>query len=73
MIRSAIVLDSKCEEIVNSNNNFFFKLHLIQYLLLHFNHAPLCKVAYNWLSAALTIYHKYLTRKKRIVSERELV
>ena len=32
-----------------------FKLHLIQYFLLLDNHTPLCKVAYNWLSATLTI------------------
>ena len=53
-------------------SNFFFKLHSIQYYyLLRYNHTPLCKVAYNWLSVTLTIYHKYLTKKKRNVPEKE--
>ena len=60
-----------CAVCINSNsNNNFVKLHLIQYFLLCYNHTPLCKVAFNWLSATLAIYCKYPT-KKRNVPEKE--
>ena len=61
----------KCASCIRIRYNFFFKLHLIQYFLLCYNHTLLCKVAYNWLSATLAIYYKYLTKKKRNVPDKE--
>ena len=49
----------------------FFKLHLIQYFLLCYNHTPLCKVAYKWRSATLAIYYKYLTNKTQCTRQRK--
>ena len=55
----------KKQSINNNNSNIIFQTSFNSIFLLRYNHTPLCKVAYNWLSATLTIYHEYLTKKKR--------